>query len=47
MTECYRETLTFSSPGRQKIVADFEGDRMTSDAGTLLLREVDQTPWHR
>lgn len=42
MTECNRGTLSFSSLGRQKIVADFEGGRLTSDAGALLLREVDR-----
>jgi hypothetical protein len=42
MTECNRGTLTFSSLGRQKIVADFEGGRLTSDAGALLLRELDR-----
>lgn len=42
MTECYRGTLTFSSLGRQKIVADFKGGRLTSDAGALLLREADR-----
>jgi hypothetical protein len=42
MTECYCRTLTFSSLGRQKIIADFEGGRLTSDGGALLLREVDR-----
>ena len=42
MTECNRKSLTFSSLGRQKIVADFDGGRLTTDAGALLLRQVDR-----
>ncbi len=42
MTECNGSTLTFSSLSGRKIVADFEGGRLTSDAGGLLLREVDR-----
>ena len=42
MTECNRKSLSFSSLGRQEIVADFDGGRLTSDAGGLLLREVDR-----
>ena len=42
MTECTRTALTFSSLKRQQIVADFNGGRLTSDAGALLLREVDR-----
>ena len=35
-------SLSFSSLGRRRIVADFDGGRLTSDAGGLLLREVDR-----
>lgn len=42
MTECNRQPLLFSSLGPQKVVADFDGGRLTSDAGGLLLREVDR-----
>ena len=42
MTECTRQPLLFSSLGKQQIVADFDGGRLTSDAGALLLREVDR-----
>ena len=42
MTECNGQTLLFSSLGRQNIVADFGGGRLTSDGGALLLREVDR-----
>ena len=42
MTECNRQSLSFSSLGRQKITANFDGGRLTSDAGALLLREADR-----
>ncbi|TWT40605.1 Transposase DDE domain protein [Phycisphaerae bacterium RAS1] len=42
MTECNGQGLLFSSLGRQKIVGDFAGGRLTTDAGGLLLREVDR-----
>jgi hypothetical protein len=42
MTECNRQPLLFSSLKSQKIVADFAGGRLTSDAGGLLLREADR-----
>ena len=42
MTECTRQPLLFSSLGRKKIAADFTGGTLTSDAGGLLLREVDR-----
>ncbi len=42
MTECNRPGLLFSSLGRQRIQADFAGGTLTSDAGGLLLREVDR-----
>ena len=42
MTECTRQPLLFSSLNRQQIVANFDGGRLTSDAGALLLREVDR-----
>src|SRR6516164_6851761 len=40
MTDCNRQTLTFSSLGPKAVVADFLGGRLTSDAGALLLREA-------
>jgi Transposase DDE domain group 1 len=40
MTDCNRETLTFSRIGPKVVVADFRGGRLTTDAGALLLREV-------
>jgi hypothetical protein len=42
VTECNRQPLTFSSLSRRKISADFDGGRLTSDAGGLLLREIDR-----
>ncbi len=42
MTECNRKSLSFSSLSRRTIVADFDGGRLTSDAGGLALREVDR-----
>ncbi len=37
MTECTSKSMGFSSLGRRKVVADFLGGRLTSDAGILLL----------
>ncbi|MBC8508205.1 MAG: IS1380 family transposase [Chloroflexi bacterium] len=42
MTECNGLHLEFSSLGRRKIQADFNGGQLTSDAGATLLREVDK-----
>ena len=42
MTECKGSTLAFSSLSRKKILADFNGGHLTSDAGALLLREADR-----
>ena len=42
MTECNAQPLLFSSLGRKKIVADFNGGDLTSDGGLPLLREVDR-----
>jgi hypothetical protein len=42
MTECNRQPLLFSNLKSQSVVADFDGGRLTSDAGGLLLREADR-----
>jgi hypothetical protein len=42
MTQCTDKPFAFSSLQRQQIIADFNGGRLTSDAGALLLREVDR-----
>jgi len=41
MTECNPKKLVLSRLGRRSIECDFEGGRLTSDAGLVLLREVD------
>jgi hypothetical protein len=40
MTDCNPDPLRFSSLGSRAVVADFQGGRLTTDAGALLLREV-------
>src|SRR4029078_530804 len=40
MTDCSHAPLTFSRLGSKAVVADFQGGRLTTDAGALLLREV-------
>jgi len=40
MTDCNRSTLPFSTLGSKVVVADFQGGRLTSDAGALLIRQV-------
>ena len=42
MTDCNTQPLLFSSLGSRKIQADFNGGSLTSDAGALVLREVDK-----
>ena len=42
MTNCIRQPLLFSSLKNKKIQADFNGGSLTSDAGALLVREVDK-----
>lgn len=43
MTECKQNSLQFHPHGRREVVAEFDGGRITSDAGGLLLREVNET----
>ena len=43
MTECKQYSLQFHPHGRREVVAEFDGGRITSDAGGLLLREVNET----
>ena len=42
MTECTQRTLEFHQLGRREITARFDAPAITSDAGGLLLREVDE-----
>ena len=41
MTECTRQSLEFHPLARRKVTARFDAPAITSDAGGLLLREVD------
>jgi hypothetical protein len=40
MTDCNSPTLPFSSLGQKAVTADFQGGRLSSDAGLILLRKV-------
>jgi hypothetical protein len=42
MTECTQTEIRFRSSGRREVVARFDGGDITSDAGGLLLSEVDR-----
>ncbi len=41
-TQCNRQKLLFEAHGRREVSAAFDGGRITSDAGGLLLREVEE-----
>lgn len=41
MTECIPSSFAFQDLGSRQVIADFDGGRITSDAGALLLREVE------
>src|SRR5659263_83330 len=41
-TECIQERFDFHPLNRRDVVACFDGGEITSDAGALLLREVEQ-----
>jgi len=41
-TECTTDRMTFQPLGRREVVGAFDGGTITSDAGGLLLREVEQ-----
>ena len=42
MTECNPETFSFHGLGRREVVARFDGGTITSDAGGVLLRELEE-----
>jgi hypothetical protein len=41
-TECIQKSFGFHALGRRDVVARFDGGHITSDAGGLLLREIDE-----
>ena len=41
-TECITKEIVFGSLGKRKVTGDFDGGRISSDAGGLLLREVEK-----
>ena len=40
-TQCNSARMVFQGHGRREVVADFDGGRLSSDGGALLLREAD------
>lgn len=42
MTQCAQEPIRFQGPGRRQVVARFDGGRMSSDGGALLLQVADR-----
>ena len=42
MTDCKSKQIEFQGLGKREIVGNFEGGKITSDAGGLLLREVNK-----
>jgi hypothetical protein len=42
MTQCKRQKLVLSRLGRRRVEADFSGGRLSSNAGLLLVREIDR-----
>ena len=46
-TECDPNQLEFHALGRRSVIGGFDGGRITSDGGGLLLREVDQAAGSR
>ncbi len=42
LAECNQETFGFHALGRRDVVARFDGGRISSDAGGLLLRETER-----
>jgi len=42
MTECTQSSFEFSGAWSRAVVARFDGGKITSDGGGLLLREVDR-----
>jgi len=42
MTECTQESFEFAAHFSRRMVAEFSSDRLTTDGGSLLLRQVDR-----
>ena len=42
LTDCTTKSISLSSLRRQKLLLEFDGGRITSDAGAVLLREADR-----
>jgi len=42
VTNCTSNLIEFSPLNRKKVIGNFNGGSITSDAGLLLLREVDK-----
>jgi hypothetical protein len=42
VTDCSLQPLRFARAGSKAVVADFQGGRLTTDAGALLLRELER-----
>lgn len=42
MTQCNQESFAFHRVGRREVVAKFDGGRISSDGGAVLLREVER-----
>lgn len=42
MTDCTARRFAFQGSGRRQLVASFDGGRISSDGGSVLLREVDR-----
>ncbi len=42
MTECTQESFAFADHFSRRVVANFDGARMTSDGGGLLLRRTNR-----
>lgn len=41
-TECSAKEITYGRAGRRRVVADFDGGMVSSDAGAVLLSETDR-----
>ncbi len=42
MTQCVRDPVVFRGAGRREVIGRFDGGRMSSDGGALLLRDADK-----